>query len=217
MFSGMTEHANALPPLTRRPLGAIAVAEGSLVDSKRCSKCAESKPLDQFNKERSKLRAYCKACHSRGVVQWQRDNPEKAKAKHLKWRRANGIAAPQPAMPRDEYAERRRQSRRKWEAANPDKMQQARAQWAEANPERLRAIVRHRQAKKAQRTPAWADREAMVAFYAEAKRLTDITGTKHEVDHIVPLNGENVCGLHWEGNLQVLTKAENRRKWHSHV
>ena len=36
--------------------------------------------------------------------------------------------------------------------------------------------------------------------------------TPHEVDHIVPLQGKNVCGLHWEKNLQVIPKTENRKK-----
>lgn len=46
----------------------------------------------------------------------------------------------------------------------------------------------------------------------QAARLTRRTGIVHEVDHIVPLQGENVCGLHVETNLRVITKAANREK-----
>lgn len=58
----------------------------------------------------------------------------------------------------------------------------------------------------------WADLDAIRAIYAEAARLTAETGIRHEVDHYYPLQGEIVCGLHCEANLQILTKAENIRK-----
>lgn len=38
------------------------------------------------------------------------------------------------------------------------------------------------------------------------------TGTRHEVDHIVPLKGKTVRGLHVETNLRVIPHTENRQK-----
>lgn len=61
-------------------------------------------------------------------------------------------------------------------------------------------------------TPAWADLDAIKALYAESRRLTAETGVKHEVDHIIPIRGKRVCGLHVPWNLRVITKAANARK-----
>lgn len=61
-------------------------------------------------------------------------------------------------------------------------------------------------------TPIWVDVDAIEAFYTEARRLTALTGAKHDVDHIIPLQGKKVCGLHVPWNLRVITKIDNVRK-----
>ncbi len=54
--------------------------------------------------------------------------------------------------------------------------------------------------------------EKIKAFYVEAERLTIKTGIQYEVDHIIPLQGEMVSGLHVHNNLQILTRSKNRSK-----
>jgi hypothetical protein len=75
------------------------------------------------------------------------------------------------------------------------------------------AKQRAREAARLKAMPLWANREAMDAIYREAARLTRETGVKHDVDHIYPLKGKTVCGLHVEYNLQILTHVENMRKF----
>lgn len=70
-------------------------------------------------------------------------------------------------------------------------------------------------AKMLKRMPPWANKKAIREFYKEARRLTVETGVLHHVDHIIPLTGREVSGLHVESNLQVLTQRENNRK-HNH-
>jgi len=66
--------------------------------------------------------------------------------------------------------------------------------------------------KKAHRTPAWANLDAIKLVYQVAEQRTRLSGVTHVVDHFYPLNGETVSGLHVPLNLRVITEQENLRK-----
>lgn len=68
-----------------------------------------------------------------------------------------------------------------------------------------RANKKMRKLKRNNRVPKWANIKAIEIIYRECP-------IGHDVDHIVPLNGKNVCGLHVEYNLQYLTKEDNNIK-----
>jgi uncharacterized protein YfbU (UPF0304 family) len=78
------------------------------------------------------------------------------------------------------------------------------------NPTYHKAKAAEYNAKKLQATPAWANLSAIKQIY-----VTCPTG--YHVDHIVPLQGKNVCGLHVEYNLQHLLAADNLRKSNKYV
>ena len=70
---------------------------------------------------------------------------------------------------------------------------------------RYRFYSSKRKARKLQATPSWADLEKIKEIYLNCPE-------GYQVDHIIPLQGKLVCGLHVENNLQYLTSEENRRK-----
>ena len=83
------------------------------------------------------------------------------------------------------------------------------------NPEYYNALTCVRKRRHREATPKWVNAEerlAMRQLYMEASRLTKLTGVRYVVDHIIPLLGETVCGLHTINNLRVMTQEENLKK-----
>ena len=72
-----------------------------------------------------------------------------------------------------------------------------------------------RRAAKIERTVSWANEQLIASYYKEAKRLEELTGIQFHVDHIIPLQGKMVSGLHVESNLQLLPAHENLGKSNS--
>lgn len=69
--------------------------------------------------------------------------------------------------------------------------------------------------RKVNRTPIWTtpkDKQVMQAYYDLSIRLSNCLNIPFEVDHIIPLRGQVVSGLHVPSNLTVITKSENARK-----
>jgi len=105
-----------------------------------------------------------------------------------------------------------------WQENNPEKDKTARARYQKANQDKINSQQRERlrggkgayycakyRGAKLQRTPSWADLEKIKEVYANCPE-------GYHVDHIIPLQGEMVSGLHVETNLQYLTAEENLKK-----
>ena len=99
-----------------------------------------------------------------------------------------------------------------WHKEHKERSKPINAKWAASNRDKKNASGAKRRAAKLQRTVAWGNKDLIDDVYARAKRLTEATGIPMEVDHIYPLQGAMVSGLHVENNLQILPKAVNASK-----
>jgi hypothetical protein len=99
-----------------------------------------------------------------------------------------------------------------WRAKNPERNRERNKAWLAANPGLGNFYsAKWREACRVA-TPPWADFQAIRRFYEEAQRLGARIGIPHVVDHIIPLQGRSVRGLHVETNLRIITASENSRK-----
>ena len=83
------------------------------------------------------------------------------------------------------------------------------------NPDLYRAHVNFRRRRFRDATPKWLtkeDKRAIRQLYIDAMTVSRITGVAYVVDHIIPLLGETVSGLHVPQNLRVMTREENLKK-----
>lgn len=96
-------------------------------------------------------------------------------------------------------------TRAKW-ANNPDKVRATNLKWLKKNSNYQNSAAAKRRCRLRNAIPPWADLKAIKEFYANCP-------PGHHVDHIHPLQGKTVCGLHVLENLQYLTAEENLRKF----
>lgn len=196
-----------------------------MIDTKRCGKCGEGKPHTEFNKRtkaRDGLHAWCRPCLKDYLKQWRQDNAETHAESKRVWEREN---RERERARKNDYYQRNREAILEKASANAERIAQYRKdnhehikglinQWCKANPDRVRAYEARRRSAKLQRTIKLNDqqRRQMRRIYKLAHLMTQVTGQSWHVDHIVPLRGETMSGLHVPWNLQVIPAAENLRK-----
>lgn len=167
---------------------------------KVCNRCAVSKPLDAFYKKkgsRDGLFWWCRDCHKAYV-----------KAKYHD-------------LARDEnYRSAERARIRAYHQANPEKVKGWNARYLAANRPRLNAKSKAYVLSRERRTPQWLTAEdfwVLEEAYALAALRTKLFGFRWDVDHIIPLHGALVSGLHVPQNVQVIPASLNQSKSNRYV
>lgn len=119
------------------------------------------------------------------------NNKENLKLNTQAWRNKNG--------------EKDKQTKKEWYLNNKEKSNKTSKEWRKNNKKRCVYHTSKRRSDLAQRTPKWVNLKEIKHFY-------DKCPDGYHVDHIIPLNGKNVCGLHVLNNLQYLPALENLKK-----
>lgn len=152
-----------------------------------------------------------KAAYAEQHRKWVENNRERSReiANNSYLKKVGGKLSRLSCLENEEVKKEHRRKRKaetiaKWQKNNPEKVNHYRL--IERISGKSAAKAAKRRAAKLQATPPWADLEEIKNVYLEAQYFG------MHVDHIIPLQGKNVCGLHVWDNLQLLSAVENIKK-----
>jgi hypothetical protein len=166
-----------------------------------CKSCLVEKSLSEFKKHTHGHRHVCKKCQYKSMM----ENPfahANAVKRNRKWRNSENGKATEMVYSQSEMGKKsRRESIKKYETSTGKAQKVARTVY--------------RRLAKNQRTPKWLseiDLWMIKEAYELAALRTKMFGFSWHVDHIIPLQGVTVSGLHVPKNLQVIPWLDNVRK-----
>ena len=154
------------------------------------------------------------------VKAWRAENPERAKEQRVAYATAHPeVLAAKTKRHRERHLVEKRKLdcavSARYRVANREKVSATKKAYAQSNRHKVNASVARREAAKAQRTPVWLtedDHWMIEQAYELAALRTKMFGVAWHVDHILPLRGKTVSGLHTPYNMQVILGSENCRK-----
>lgn len=197
-----------------------------------CTRCKCQKPLFEFQKKcdtADGVTSRCKACLSEVSKAAYTARKDAILAKNKAWYEANKVDVNQRRkinLDREAHKEKCRAYYKEnkasirvandaWNAANPEVMRRVWREYAKRNTVNRNANSAERRAKKHNALAKW-DTELTTLVTKEAAALCRLRaktlGGKWHVDHVVPLRGKIVSGLHVWNNLQVLPAKANISK-----
>ena len=174
------------------------------INMKTCIKCKASKDLDQFYKSprnKSGLEGKCKACKNLYRKNYYQENKDRERSRNEAWKAAN--------------PERYKEISREIYQAKKDWYNDYSKQHYYTNKGMYRAKDAKYRATKLQATPPWLTEKQLhdiTVIYTACAKVSERTGKPHHVDHVVPLQGENICGLHVPWNLAIIPAKMNLSK-----
>ena len=182
----------------------VAKKTWSLKNAEKIKEYNVSYKIRHPEKVREASRASCKKQRAK--------NPEKYRAAYKKWVQANPEKARAASA---NWVSKNPNWFKKYMAENKEKLANKYKVWAKNNAGLVRAKTRRYQAAKLNATPSWLTAIHLAQIqemYEIAIALEMQTGIPHHVDHIHPLQGKELCGLHVPWNLQVLPWHDNIAK-----
>ena len=162
--------------------------------TKTCTHCMAAKPIDRF----SERQAWCKDCINSYSKQHYQRRAGHVKALKVAYRAAN--------------KEKVSKSNADWRARNLDKQRDYIRAYRQAKRGKINSLEARRHAAKLRATPQWANLKQIEVIYTKAKRISQETGVRQSVDHIYPLRGKYVSGLHVPENLRIIPLVDNCKK-----
>lgn len=201
---------------------------------KTCTKCNIEKTVLEFSKNSKSKNGYavhCKNCCSIKKKSYYENNKESEKEKQkLNYVTNKKVILEKAKIYVKNNKEILRESRRKYYLVNKEKLKLKSKNYfmnnkdkvrkyeqfrAKNNPAYFNFKASKRRAAILQRTPNWVTTYHLLEiskFYIVARTLKELTGIDYDVDHVIPLQGKLVSGLHVPWNLQVITSTENTKK-----
>lgn len=197
---------------------------------KTCSnsdcKQVNPQPLIAFSKDKSRKDGFqirCKNCNATYAMGHKK---QKAATRAIWYEKNKEILAAERAENKDKILTYNTSYRKKkkeeialqrigYRSTRKEEISLYNSDYAKANPGKINAKTAKRRAIILQATPIGLtkkDFKKIEGVYVEAALLTEKTDIERSVDHIIPLQGENVSGLHVPWNLQILTASENSSK-----
>lgn len=206
-----------------KPLEQFPMSKGKRVA--QCKACNNEYHRKRYRKNAEKVIARTKAYKEKNseaykvmLKEWRTKNAEKIAAQKKEYRQRPEVIEREKSRLKAAYEARKDeiQAARKLRMEEDAKVREAfdayQKRYYQENKHVFMARSAKRRCNKRQATPKWANLVSIKAMYYVANYMTETTGIPHEVDHVIPLSGDNVCGLHVENNLQVISRTENRRK-----
>jgi len=181
---------------------------------KTCRICKELKAFESFSACSARKDGFATAC--KPCVAATRPSRAGCKTGKLYWERFYAERRNLLLEKQRESAERRLKARNRYVAKKDEIRKVQRAYQATSEAKALHAVIqRKRNARIRAATPTWLtpeQRQQLAHTYWLAKDATRVTGEPYHVDHLVPLRGRNVCGLHVPWNIRVVPADVNLRK-----
>lgn len=183
---------------------------------KVCTKCGVEKSFSEFYKRSSSKDGFCiwcRACMRAYKRVYTNANADKVRAYNSGWRRNNPQKVKENAARfYQNNSEKVKETVRSFYRANSADKIKYQSEYKKINRDKTNADCAKRRAAKLRASPEWTSDEGIKQYYLIADYLSDFFGMEFNVDHIVPLQSDLVCGLHWEGNFSIMLGAWNIAK-----